>query len=359
MKNILIASLGTSPGVLSETAWQLCVTERLHIHEIEVWTTTDGRDRVLQELNDGLWDRLRAAMPADEDRARLQVNLTAAQIKVFQGADGEPLPDIRTADDSQQLLQQLCERVRELTAGGGVTLFGSMAGGRKTMSAALQTAFELYAGRHDRLLHVLLHHRLEGDREIVRDFRFPEPRWEDKGGVPMDQQISITEVPFPRLRPQLKILNLELRDLPYQELIDRCNDWSVMQEPCVASWLTATPQHNDSDFLLTIQWDGLTREVALSEERLFVLRQIKQGVTNAKDLADHYAEEFPREVNLKDSADDRRKKRDDAFKKCLQRLNDSFQGLPHRFQVKSCNGERSWEAAEELDLTPPTHAEGA
>jgi hypothetical protein len=220
-------------------------------------------------------------MPADEDRARLKVNLTAAQLHVFQGADGEPLPDIRTADDSQRLLQQLCERVRKLTAKNDARLFGSMAGGRKTMSAALQTAFELYAGRHDRLLHVLLHHRLEGDREIFRDFRFPEPRWEDKGGVPMDQQISITEVPFPRLRPLLPPED-DGQTRTHSDLIAHINTRLALQGDDLRSSWAFQPGRGLAAGVYTLTLEAADQApitLCFSPPQLFLLRALQERPT--------------------------------------------------------------------------------
>jgi len=82
-----------------------------------------------------------------------------------------------------------------LSPTGGIALVGSIAGGRKTMSAHLMTAFSVYARPQDRLTHVLV-----ADASLENDdsFFYPKP-----GDPRYGHLLDLVTVRFPRLRPVL------------------------------------------------------------------------------------------------------------------------------------------------------------
>ena len=76
----------------------------------------------------------------------------------------------------------------------------SLAGGRKTMGSALQSAFSLQARPEDRLVHVLTHPAIVGPD--LRNFTIPDPSLP----IPLDQQVAVHEVLFPPLRTLMENL---------------------------------------------------------------------------------------------------------------------------------------------------------
>jgi CRISPR-associated protein (TIGR02584 family) len=228
----IIAVLGTSPGVLTELIWWLVADQRRRIRGGEIWTT--GRLDSFQEarapLRTGLhtlrtalaprgggWDQLQQALdealhPLPEPDLTPQApadlgssggkDLSGRLSVVLFGGAGAPLSDIRTPEEAELVAAQLHDRVRYLrtTLPESVELVGSMAGGRKTMSSALFSAFCLQARHRDRLVHILLDPRIEA--RLGSDWRYyaPTPEMVEELGIPAREQIRAYEIPFPLVR---------------------------------------------------------------------------------------------------------------------------------------------------------------
>lgn len=205
----ILLVLGHSPAVLTELLWRLVGVERNSIAGIEIWTTRSG-ERRLQEVFDGPgWNALQDAtgpLPPLEPAGTAPSDDHGTRVHVFTGADG-PLDDVRTEEEALEVNATLHDRLRSLRASlpPKITIVGSMAGGRKTLSAALQTAFSMQADRGDRLVHVLLHSTLERYlQELTPEERgmylFPTDDWAERSGVPTTEQVEVYDIPFPRLR---------------------------------------------------------------------------------------------------------------------------------------------------------------
>ena len=225
MQTYVMAILGGSPAVITELLWWLVVEEGRDVVGLEVWTTASlagersGAQALQAGLDKGLWQDLvaavgdRAAMlpPAPEPkrivtlgRALLPSDVSSAERRTTVCAfesDGHYLADIRGEEDADVVVSQLHDRVRQLRGAlpEGVALVASLAGGRKTMSAAMQGAFELQARVQDRLVHVLLHPRIEDDPR-GRDFRVPTREVAEALGVPIEDQVVVYDVPVPLVR---------------------------------------------------------------------------------------------------------------------------------------------------------------
>jgi hypothetical protein len=66
-----------------------------------------------------------------------------------------------------------------------------------------KTAFCLQARKQDRLVHVLLHSELEDwlwKHSKMHMYEYPTEAWREATAVPVDPQILVYDVPFPRLR---------------------------------------------------------------------------------------------------------------------------------------------------------------
>lgn len=164
----IVALLGRSPAVLTELVWQLAVAEGHRIVGMEVWTTrgADGGEASLRALclppfpwrELGRLTELPALTatgwptPPGDGFAGGPVSVGWFEV------DGAALEDIRTHAESRAVEATLHDRVALLAARlpADVTLVGSLAGGRKTMSASLQSAFALRGRPGDRVVHVLL-----------------------------------------------------------------------------------------------------------------------------------------------------------------------------------------------------------
>ncbi len=245
----VIAILGRSPAVITELLWWLVVREDRDVLGIEVWTTDSptssqtGAYHLETAIRDGLWDKLRAStgdrvgqlpilpsratpMPAPDVSGLSRVQRSWA-LRSFSHS-GAVLEDIRTPEEAEVVCAALHDRVRTLrqTLPSEVVLVGSLAGGRKTMSAALQGAFTLQGRPGDRLLHVLTHHRIEACRSLFYQFVVPNEAVAKEMAIPVSAQVMVHDVRFPLLQVLLSNSHLkeELEQLPYVELWGRLGE---------------------------------------------------------------------------------------------------------------------------------------
>jgi len=203
----VFAVLGTSVGVLAELLWYLHEMEGCGITGIEVWSTSAG-DELLRHAVDGeSWDALDALLrlPDLQPAGAEPGSGHGFRSHVFTGPGG-PLRDVRSRDESDVVARVLYERLRELRGAldESVQIVGSVAGGRKTISTALQTAFSMQAARRDRLVHVLLSEKLERwlieERGGLHGYSYPTEEVAEASGVPVEEQVEVYDVVFPRLK---------------------------------------------------------------------------------------------------------------------------------------------------------------
>lgn len=242
---VVLAVLGTSPAVLTELAWWLVQREGHRVVAMEVWTTIGGADALRRQAH--RWRQLVDALPegsvpaVGDLVARRPDELEPARglgVVVPHGPDG-PLADIRSPEEAEVLAAGLYDRVRALRAAlpESVRLIGSLAGGRKTMSSALEVAFTLQADAWDRLVHVLVHPRIEADRERFTGFSLPNTATERAVGVGVDEQVAVYDVPFPALQGLLdthssrSALRRSLRESTWEQVWTRLRTVRSAAEP--------------------------------------------------------------------------------------------------------------------------------
>ena len=207
--NLLIAT-GQTPQVITETIFELKRTEDLQPAAVLVVTTRVGRAYGEAQLLGEERDDPARGTPVPGTEARwptfcedvlgheadessgLPVDLTFHVPEV----GGRGLDDIRQKGDDTRFGSRTYELVEQLTREEALPLVGSIAGGRKTMSAHLMTAFSVYARPNDRLTHILLADpSLEGDHS----FFYPET-----GSPGYSRLLDLVDVRFPRLRTLLE-----------------------------------------------------------------------------------------------------------------------------------------------------------
>ncbi len=200
----LIVVLGATPQILTETIWSLARQQDPPWLPVAVDVLTTG---VGQAFLDALLLGRPRRHPLTGRPIPARDHWTPFCHDVLDGAtppliphlprraDGSPLPDIRNADDDGRFADLCYRLVAERTRqAGDLPVVGSVAGGRKTMSAHLMTAFALFARPQDRLVHVLVN---PPDLEHRPDFFYPD---EDAGAA---AHLDRVELLFPRLRSLL------------------------------------------------------------------------------------------------------------------------------------------------------------
>lgn len=222
----VLSTIGESPSILTELLWWLCCIERRSVAGIEVWATGRGSQRLRELVASDVWDALQGRagpLPALQEVGSRPEASHGFRVHRFLH-DGEVLDDVRTEGESASVSATLHDRVRQLRTElpERIPLLGCLAGGRKTVSAALQTAFCLQAGPADRLVHTVFDSALEGalrQRGRLHEFSFPDPAWEALTGVAVCNQVTVYDVPFPRLRFLVpRRLSEVLEKLPWNEV---------------------------------------------------------------------------------------------------------------------------------------------
>ena len=237
-RRVLLAVSGLSPQIVTETVYALAVAappdDRFVPTEVEVVTTAEGAERLRRHLLDpahGVFHRL------CRDYGLSGIRFTPDDVHTVVGADGLPLPDIRSADDNARLADAITARVRALTADARCALHVSLAGGRKTMGYYAGYALSLFGRAQDRLSHVLVSEPFES----APAFWYPRPQPETlplrgwhgaadaaiaagAGATPRSPndaaatvstaqaQVSLAMIPFVRLRQGLPRSLLEGRE---------------------------------------------------------------------------------------------------------------------------------------------------
>lgn len=217
---VLLAVIGESPAVLTETAWALARSENPATvpARVIVVTTTAGAARVENELlaaspqfgGRSPWQALREELLGPRVEEPLLV-LEPPRI-ITGGADragrARQLDDVRSPDDNAATADFILEQVRAITSNPDTRLIASIAGGRKTMGALLYAAMTLLGRETDRVTHVLV--KSPFDLRLEPPFYFPARKATDhKLRVAGDRDrihssreavIELADVPFVPLR---------------------------------------------------------------------------------------------------------------------------------------------------------------
>lgn len=195
-----LALVGMTPAVVTETLYVL-LREGRRVAAVHLVTTGAGAVAI---------ERL--AAPGNGHIAALWMahGRRQPQPEIFRhtivGAGGS-VADIRSPRDHDTMADSISRLVADLTQELGPPLHASIAGGRKTMAAALMLAMCLHGREEDRMSHCLVSPEMEADR----DFYFPAPR--DRRAA---AQVNLVDLSFPRLR---HLLRSDVRTLPMSRLV--------------------------------------------------------------------------------------------------------------------------------------------
>jgi CRISPR-associated protein (TIGR02584 family) len=140
-RHLLVALLGRTPQVLTETLYALCVQEGIPISEVAAISTQEGRQVALDKLLDsraGRFYQLQQDYPAQCRQLRFSEN------QIFVARDGLlPLHDIQSRRDSENFLELILRVLWEKTSDPQIAVHCSLAGGRKTMSSYMALVMQM------------------------------------------------------------------------------------------------------------------------------------------------------------------------------------------------------------------------
>ena len=236
MKNILLAAVGLSPQVITETLFALHQQNR-RVDAIHIITTRQGKEKINAHLispGDGKYYRYLNEYDIDPE----SINFGFDNVHTVKNGNGMEIDDIAGEEENECLLRKCLELSFRFTKDSSAAVFFSIAGGRKTMTSCLTLAAQLYGRPQDRVYHVLVSPEFESNR----DFYYPPEKsvpieLRDKNGERYIKEtryakINLVPVPFISIREQLSDDMLEepkdpatlmlslVREEPYHLTID-------------------------------------------------------------------------------------------------------------------------------------------
>ncbi len=211
-RTVLVAIVGLSPAVLTETIWALARQPKPVVPDrIVVLTTEAGRVAITNQLfgRDELWLSLRARILGRRHAAdpRLDFDCTPDRIHVFHrrvGSRRVPIFEIADGADHAAIADAMVDVLWSYTSQPDTRVIASLAGGYKTMSALMLSVMQLLANPGDRVTHVLI----SGGFEAAKPgFYFPEQPSQDLIGpagrlraMDAGNSIKLIDVPVIPLR---------------------------------------------------------------------------------------------------------------------------------------------------------------
>ena len=168
-RTILIAGMGTSPAVLTETVWALCHQKKPMVpDEIVVLVTKSGKERLCAELltgDESVWEKMLAALKKEKIKIDGKLVFGETSIRVIPDERGNGVWDLRSGEDNLRAADFMLRQIRQYTESSDTVVLASIAGGRKTMSALLFSCMSLLGREDDKVFHVLLPPEFEGGVE--------------------------------------------------------------------------------------------------------------------------------------------------------------------------------------------------
>ncbi|MDA8241178.1 MAG: CRISPR-associated ring nuclease Csm6 [Nitrospiraceae bacterium] len=209
-REICIFISGATPQVITETLCALGAgSPPVLPQEVYIITTEKGR-KIAEDtlLVQGILRNL------EEEYQLGPIPLNGRSFLVPRDAEDRPLSDIRNDADNARMGELITSLIQEKTDDPACRLHCSLAGGRKTMSFYLGAAMQMFARPWDRLYHVLVTPEFESSPEFF--FKPRKARVLSCGGKRLDTrhaEITLTELPFIRLRDKLSLEDVRFRDL--------------------------------------------------------------------------------------------------------------------------------------------------
>ncbi|WP_339134956.1 MAG: CRISPR-associated ring nuclease Csm6 [Candidatus Electrothrix sp. GW3-4] len=204
-RRILLAVIGMTPQILTETLYKLAVDSSPAFvpTEIHLISTAQGANSARNALlgvggDKGEFHRF------CEDYCLEGISFASGQVHTITGPDGPFVDDTESAEHNTMTADFITEQVRRFTEDNQAALHLSLAGGRKTMSYYAGYALSLYGRMQDRLSHVLVAKPFQENK----NFFYPPPRPQriavnNTWYSTEESQIILSDIPFVRMRYQI------------------------------------------------------------------------------------------------------------------------------------------------------------
>ncbi len=203
VRRLLIAIVGLSPQVVTETLWALR-TERGFVPDVvRVILTRSARDCVVKSLLDPVEGRFHAFC---RDYGLVgKIHFDESCVTVVADGEGRELDDIRTPEESAAAADTIVRVIGNACSDPNVIVHVSIAGGRKSMGFFAGYAMSLFARPGDSVSHVLVNDPFESNR----DFFYPPPEEKEivnargESVSSREARVMLADIPIVRLRTGL------------------------------------------------------------------------------------------------------------------------------------------------------------
>ncbi len=203
LRKVLVAIVGMSPQVVTETLWALRRERGFIPDEIRVILTRAARDCVVHDLLDPLEGRFHAFCRDYGLVGRIRFDESC--VTVVTDADGRELDDIRTPEESAAAADTIVRVIGNVCSDPNTIVHVSIAGGRKSMGFFAGYAMSLFARPRDSVSHVLVNDPFESNR----DFFYPPPEEKEIVNARGESvssslaRVMLADIPIVRLRTGL------------------------------------------------------------------------------------------------------------------------------------------------------------
>ena len=256
MTQILIAVLGMTPQLLTETLYALLQAGQPLPDRIRIVTTTFGRRGVAALLG----EQGQIAAFAREYELLAWWQRIAEHIAVrVPAAHGVELEDVDTLARGLAMHALIFQEVAAACDDPAACVHVSLAGGRKTMSFIAGQALSIFGRRQDRLSHVLLNPKLETQPKFFFPPRVPVQFELARPAPPppaapetintADARVQLAEVAFVRLRAKLRKVSAE--ELLDPDLLIHSMQAQIQPRLKLLSLKRRTARFLDTDFTLS------------------------------------------------------------------------------------------------------------
>lgn len=215
MKTTLLAVCGLSPQVLTETVFGLSQQNKMP-DRIRVLTTRSGREACIGQLFDGgqgAWYQLLDNLKIKPET----IDFSAERVQAVLSEGAIPIDDISDEADNEAFVQACLKLAWQESQDDHHAVYYSIAGGRKTMGAALGFAAQAYGRPQDRIFHVLV----SPEFESTRSFFFPPET---------PQDIVLYDTKGQPYRKSTRYAELRLVSLPFFSFRDRLGG-DLLEQP--------------------------------------------------------------------------------------------------------------------------------
>ncbi|MGK0234710.1 MAG: CRISPR-associated protein (TIGR02584 family) [Psychroserpens sp.] len=208
-KQILLALVGRSPQVITESIYAFKKQKGITIDQLKVVTTSYAKESTWQCLSANGDNGQSVMASLAKDIGIPEIVFEQNDVLVPNDVNGIAISDVQTADEMEAVAQFLLSFVKELTSDEEVCVHASLAGGRKTMTFYLSYAMSIYGRPQDSLSHVFVSFPYESS-----DFYYPTPYSKtiftrEGSRDAKDAEVNLASIPYVQLRPSLPIKFLE------------------------------------------------------------------------------------------------------------------------------------------------------